>query len=75
MAAWDEDEAPPPPGEKGEYCEMCGATGRWLQLYKCPMCHRFFCESCRVSFGGKEFCTSTCGNEFFWGSEEGEDEE
>lgn len=75
MCPWDEDEAPPPPGEKGEYCEMCSATGTWLHLNKCPMCHKYFCDKCRVNFGGKEFCTADCGNAFFFGSEDGEDEE
>lgn len=75
MVGWEDDEAPPAPGEKGEYCEMCGTTGKWLQLLKCPMCHKYFCEACRYDFGGKQFCTANCGNEFFWGSEEGEDDE
>ncbi|MEJ2369070.1 MAG: hypothetical protein P8Z49_12195 [Acidobacteriota bacterium] len=71
MSLFEEQKITPPPGvEKGEYCEMCGKTGRWLDLTKCPMCHRYFCESCRVSMGGKDFCTRHCANEFFWGGED-----
>ena len=74
MGPWEDEEEKKLPGEKGEFCEMCGATGKWLHLFKCPMCFRYFCEACRYSFGGKDFCTANCGNEFFWGSEEGDDE-
>ena len=69
----DEEEELPPPADKGEYCEMCRVTGKWLHLNKCPMCHKYFCDNCRYNFGGKDFCTAHCGNEFFWG-EDDEDE-
>jgi hypothetical protein len=61
--------------EKGTYCEMCGATSHWMHLGKCPMCHKYFCDSCRHTFGGKDFCSRHCGNEFFWGGEDGDVEE
>ena len=70
--AWD-DEEEKPQGEKGEFCEVCGTKGKWLNLLKCPMCHKYFCESCRFAYGGKDFCSNFCGQEFFF-SDEGEDE-
>ena len=60
-------------GEKGEYCEICGAKERLITLNKCPMCHKYFCEKCQINFGGKTFCSDFCGQEFFFGGDE-EDE-
>lgn len=68
----DEEEHKEPLGDKGEYCEICGAKGRWLTLYKCPMCLKYFCEECSFNYGGKQFCSEFCAQEFFWG-EEGEE--
>ncbi len=61
--------------EKGTYCEVCGATGFWMHMAKCPMCHKHFCDKCRHMFGGKEFCSRYCANEFFWGGEDGDTDE
>jgi len=69
----DQDEEQKPPGEKGEYCELCHKSGPWLTLLKCPMCHKYFCEACAYHFGGKDFCSAHCGNEFFFGGDEDED--
>jgi hypothetical protein len=71
----DEEEELRKKGEPGEYCMICSSKGFWLHLYKCPMCHRYFCEECRYQYGGKDFCTKHCANEFFWGAEDGDIEE
>jgi hypothetical protein len=77
MVPWEdlEEEEEQKRGEKGEYCEMCGKKGFWIHLGKCPMCHRYFCDACRYTYGGKEFCTRHCANEFFWGGEDGDIDE
>ncbi len=75
MGLWD-DEIPKEKfqKEKGEYCEICNRAEKWMELFKCPMCHKYFCEKCRLHMGGKDFCGEHCANEFFWGGEDGEDE-
>ena len=75
MPGWDDEDEIKARPEAGTACELCGATGRWLQLAKCPMCHTYFCESCDYKYGGKDFCSNTCANEFYWGGEEGDDDE
>jgi len=70
---WDDEEEQKPKGEKGEYCEICGAKGKWLNLQKCPMCHKYFCDQCQYLYGGKIFCSDFCAQEFFWGMDK-EDE-
>ncbi len=61
--------------EPGTVCQICGATGVWLHLLKCPMCHTYFCEQCAHRYGGKDFCSQNCAHEFFWGGEDGDVEE
>jgi hypothetical protein len=71
MAAWEDEEEKVRP-EPGTACETCGATGRWLALVKCPMCHTYVCEKCTYKYGGKDFCSRHCANEFYWGGEDGD---
>jgi hypothetical protein len=67
---FDDDDEQQALGEKGEYCEVCGAKERLMTLIKCPMCHKYFCEKCQVNFGGKTFCSDFCGQEFFFGGDD-----
>ncbi len=77
MSIWEdeEEEQQQDLGEKGEYCEVCRTRGYWMNLTKCPMCHRYVCDDCRYTSQGKIFCSRHCANEFFWGGEDGETEE
>ncbi len=61
--------------EKGEYCEVCGRAEKWMELFKCPMCHKHVCDKCHYGMGGKIFCSDSCANEFFWGGEDGQEDE
>lgn len=71
---WD-DELPEPKfqKERGEYCELCDRSDRWMDLIKCPMCHKYICDKCRYSMGGKDFCGDNCANAFFFGGEDDEE--
>jgi len=74
VGPWDDD-APQEDRfqkERGEYCELCDRSDKYMELFKCPMCHKYICDKCRYGMGGKDFCGDHCANEFFFG---GEDEE
>jgi len=75
MSDWkdDENKLEKPPGDVGEYCEKCHATGMWISLIKCPMCHKYVCDECKFSVQGKDFCSRFCANEFFWGETDEEE--
>jgi len=52
-------------------CSKCGITEReTMLLEKCPMCYKIFCSNCKVTFGGREFCSKICGQFFFFGEDE-----
>ncbi len=59
-------------------CSVCGATkdedGEEIQLKKCIMCFKMFCEDCAYFFGGREFCSRQCADFFFYGVEESKEE-
>lgn len=74
MAPWNEEQDEKEKPAPGTSCQLCGATGRWLQLLKCPMCHTYFCDPCAYKYGGKDFCSRHCANEFYWGGEDGDDD-
>ena len=51
-------------------CALCKMSEDEETLFKCPMCHKMFCEDCAFLTGGRSFCSRTCSNYFFFGSED-----
>ncbi|HKY32664.1 MAG TPA: hypothetical protein VJV23_09030 [Candidatus Polarisedimenticolia bacterium] len=51
-------------------CAVCSAAGPRIVLGKCPICFKAVCEGCRVSRGGRHFCSQYCADYFFFGDEE-----
>ncbi|NOZ13027.1 MAG: hypothetical protein GXO69_05185 [Acidobacteria bacterium] len=54
-------------------CKFCGITEEeTTMLQKCPMCFTIFCPNCGYSFGGRQFCSKSCADYFYFG--EGDEE-
>ena len=55
-------------------CFECKVSDEEKQLRKCPICYKYFCDDCGVNPSGRWFCTSICGDYFFFGDEDEEEE-
>jgi hypothetical protein len=51
-------------------CHQCGKKGTEVRLYKCPICHKYFCDEHTYLWSGRPFCSSGCAEYFFFGDEE-----
>jgi hypothetical protein len=49
-------------------CHQCGKKD--VRLYKCPICHKHFCDDHTYLWSGRPFCSSGCAEYFFFGDEE-----
>ena len=54
-------------------CSRCQVSEEERRLQICPTCKKPFCHECTVIVGGKGFCTRGCGDYFFFG--DGDDDE
>lgn len=53
-----------------EECNSCKAPRGEVSLYKCPICFKLTCETCRINRSGRDFCSAYCADYFFFGEEE-----
>ena len=58
-----------------ERCFQCGRTRLEVYLDHCIICRRAFCRTCGIDRHGKRFCSIHCAGYFFFGEEEGKEEE
>ena len=54
-------------------CSRCQVGEEERRLQICPTCKKPFCHDCTFIVGGKGFCTKGCGDYFFFG--DGDDDE
>ena len=47
-------------------CEKAGETSEQLQLDKCPICFRYFCDKHARQMSGRPFCSQGCAEYFFF---------
>jgi hypothetical protein len=53
-----------------ESCYHCEGSSGERRLSKCAICHRWFCEEHAQQVSGREFCSKSCGEYFFFGDPE-----
>lgn len=48
-------------------CVICKEDEDSVDLKKCPMCLKWYCEDCEYTISGRTFCSQICANFFFFG--------
>ena len=51
-------------------CLKCGKNLDQGRLHKCPICFKYACEEHVYRMSGREFCSNSCAQYFFFGDEE-----
>ncbi len=49
-----------------EECRHCGKTRDEITLRKCQICFKYFCDEHAVPTSGVSFCSSGCGQYYFY---------
>ena len=57
------------------HCSRCQVSEEERRLESCATCKKPFCHECAYQVGGKEFCAKVCGEFFFFGDGDDEDDE
>lgn len=47
-------------------CHGCKQDDKQVQLSKCPICFRYFCEEHCYLMSGRRFCSAACADYFFF---------
>ena len=56
--------------ESEKHCQGCGVSRDLRILRKCPICHNVVCRTCGYTRQGKQFCSRSCADYFFFGDPE-----
>jgi len=57
-------------------CSICQITDEEKIIKKCPICFKLICEDCSYRLAGRHFCCKGCGEIFFFGiGDEDEDDD
>jgi hypothetical protein len=56
-------------------CWSCGDTEGEAHLDRCMVCGKWFCPEHSFKQTGRRFCSAGCARDFFFGMEEGEEDE
>ncbi|MBI4161572.1 MAG: hypothetical protein HY509_03905 [Acidobacteria bacterium] len=51
-------------------CAHCAAKPPKAELQKCSICFKWFCQECAYKRIGRDFCSRTCAEFFFFEDEE-----
>ncbi len=51
-------------------CVTCHRTENEVELHKCPICFRYFCDDHRQLMSGRPFCSKHCAEYFFFGEDD-----
>ncbi len=49
-----------------ELCFQCDTPDESRAHYKCPVCHKRFCEDHAYVMSGRSFCSKGCSQYFFF---------
>ncbi|MGA7615377.1 MAG: hypothetical protein WBX15_09360 [Thermoanaerobaculia bacterium] len=55
-------------------CRGCGISGEAAYLERCLVCNLFFCADCAFKGFGRRFCSERCGQIYFYGDQEDDDD-
>lgn len=59
---------------KGAVCPRCGKEVPMWAIARCPMCTTAVCHRCAYPSYGRLFCSPRCGEHFFHGESEDDDD-
>jgi hypothetical protein len=56
----------------GTPCDRCGRLCEPLEVDVCPICKKNFCIYCVYRVGSRNYCSRSCGDAFFFGTDDDE---
>jgi len=71
MSFFDDEVRP----EGSSACERCGRDCEAIEVEVCPICKKRFCLHCVHRVGSNRYCSRACGETFYYGGLEEEEEE
>lgn len=69
MAALEDRDAP-----DALICSKCERLCDPPEIQKCVNCNKKFCNFCTYRLGGKDYCSRSCGEVFFFGGDFADDD-
>lgn len=61
------------PDDKTQVCIHCDKTEQQVDLIKCPICFKTYCDECGYQHGGRKFCSQFCADYYFFADPDSED--
>jgi hypothetical protein len=61
------------PEDKTKVCYRCEKTESQVDLLKCPICFKLYCDDCGHMHGGRKFCSKFCAEYFFFSDPDSEE--
>lgn len=59
----------------GDACKRCERICEPGELERCPVCGTVFCLYCVYRVGSRNYCSRPCGDSFFFGDADDDDEQ
>ncbi len=60
------------PSTEERICERCRRDCEPIEIEKCPICAKRFCNQCAHRLGSNRYCSRNCGETFYYGDEDDE---
>lgn len=61
-------------GALGDVCKRCERICEPGELERCPVCGTVFCLYCVYRVGSRNYCSRPCGDSFFFGDADDDDD-
>ena len=55
-------------------CAVCARDAESIQLERCAICQRYFCNDCAHKGFGRKFCSPDCARSYYFTGETDDDE-